>query len=258
MSVFNDTVDAVITRQRSQEPHSEGWLDRAMLREGFTGTGAGAFTPDGCAVEVYRRLPVGTEPAVIAGSAHTGASILELGCGAGRVTHPLVDLGYAVTAVDESAEMLAQIRGARTVRSSIEDLDLGRRFDVVLLGSFLIHAPEEATARRLLGACLRHAAAGGIVLLQREGEGWHEDLPRVRDLPDGGTVRVLSSDEIRPGVRSVLVEYEFPDARWTHTFLSRPLTTPAFDELLAAEGLTVDAYLTEDRTWVRCLPLHAG
>jgi SAM-dependent methyltransferase len=53
----------------------------------------------------------------------SGASILELGSGAGRVTHPLVELGYAVTAVDESAEMLARVRGARTVRSTIERLD---------------------------------------------------------------------------------------------------------------------------------------
>ncbi|NUT35272.1 MAG: class I SAM-dependent methyltransferase [Hamadaea sp.] len=227
-----------------------------MSREGFTGTGAGAFTPDGCAVEVWRRLPVGTEPQVIAASVPPGASILELGCGAGRVTHPLVDLGYAVTAVDESAQMLAQIRGARTVQASIEGLDLEQTFDAVLLGSFLVHNPDGATARRLLATCVRHVAPGGVVLLQREGVGWHEDLPRVRDLPDAGTVRVLSSDEVRPGVRSVLVEYEFPDARWTHTFQSRPLDDAAFDALLAAEGLVADAYLTDDRTWVRCVPIH--
>ncbi|NEE16204.1 class I SAM-dependent methyltransferase, partial [Streptomyces sp. SID7499] len=75
---------------------------------------------------------------VIAGVAPAGASILELGCGAGRVTHPLVRRGFSVTAVDESPEMLEEIVGARRVRSPIESLDLGgERFDVVLLGSFL-------------------------------------------------------------------------------------------------------------------------
>ncbi len=45
-------------------------------------------------------------------AAGAGASILELGCGAGRVTHPLVALGHPVVAVDESPEMLAHVRGA--------------------------------------------------------------------------------------------------------------------------------------------------
>ncbi|MGX1482605.1 cyclopropane fatty-acyl-phospholipid synthase-like methyltransferase [Streptomyces griseus] len=51
-----------------------------------------------------------------------GASILELGCGAGRVTHPLVARGFEVTAVDESPGMLERVRGARTVLSPIETL----------------------------------------------------------------------------------------------------------------------------------------
>ncbi len=36
------------------------------MREGYEGTGPGAITPDGCAVELYARLPVGSEPEVIA------------------------------------------------------------------------------------------------------------------------------------------------------------------------------------------------
>jgi len=67
-------------------------------------------------------------------------------------------------------------------------------------------------------------------------------------------VRVTRSDEVRPGVRSVHVEYDFPDARWTHTFLSRPLSREAFEALVAEAGMTVDAYLNADMTWVRCLP----
>ncbi|MGQ4411580.1 SAM-dependent methyltransferase, partial [[Kitasatospora] papulosa] len=56
-----------------------------LVREGYTGTGPGSITPDGCAVELYARLSVGTEPEVIASVLRPGASILELGCGAGRV-----------------------------------------------------------------------------------------------------------------------------------------------------------------------------
>ncbi len=93
-------------------------MSASPVREGYAGTGPGAITPDGCAVELYRRLAVGAEPDVIASVAPPGASIPELGCGAGRVTHPLVGRGFAVTAVDESAEMLAHIVGARSCRGS--------------------------------------------------------------------------------------------------------------------------------------------
>ncbi|WP_031186860.1 class I SAM-dependent methyltransferase, partial [Streptomyces sp. NRRL S-1896] len=102
--------------------------------------------------------------------APAGGSILELGCGAGRVTHPLVRRGFAVTAVDESPEMLEQIVGARTVRSPIESLHLGdERFDVVLLGSFLVHAGEHRVRDAMLRVCRAHVRDDGIVLIQREG-----------------------------------------------------------------------------------------
>ena len=67
---------------------------------------------------------------------------------------------------------------------------------------------------------------------------------------------MVSSDPAGPGVRSVHVEYVFPDARWTQTFLSCPLTTEAFELALAEAGLAVDAYLTDDRSWVRAVPVN--
>ena len=70
------------------------------MREGYEGTGTGAITPDGCAVEVYTRLPIGPEPDIIAAAVPAGAHILELGSGVGRMTHPLLERGFTVTAVD--------------------------------------------------------------------------------------------------------------------------------------------------------------
>lgn len=96
------------------------------MREGYQGTGPGAITPDGCAVELYARLSVGSEPDIIAAAVPAGAHILELGCGVGRVTHPLLERGFTVTAVDESPEMLERVHGARTICSPIEQLETGR------------------------------------------------------------------------------------------------------------------------------------
>lgn len=226
-------------------------------REGYDGTGPGAITPDGCAVEMYERLPIRDEVEVIAGAVPPGASLLELGCGVGRMTHPLVEQGFRVTAVDESAPMLERIRGARTALSPIERLDLGERFDVVLLASFLVHATASPSAGACWRPAHRHVAPDGCVLVQREGEDWHTDVPRERTLGENGLVRVESATPLGDGVNRVHVVYEFPDARWTQTFLSRPMDRPEFERSLAEAGLTVDSYLTADRTWVRARPTGA-
>jgi SAM-dependent methyltransferase len=223
------------------------------MRAGYEGTGPGAITPDGCAVELYSRLPVGGEPDVIAAAVPEGASILELGSGAGRMTHALLERGFTVTAVDESAPMLEHVRGARTICSPIEELDLGETFDMVLLASFLVHTGDAEVRRGMLRTCARHVARGGCVLIQREGEGYHENVPRERRDPSGFTVRIASSEPVGDGVNSVRAEYEFPDAVWTQTFRARPLTEEQFEEALQEAGLMVDRTLTEDRMWVRAV-----
>src|SRR5215469_10475132 len=112
--------------------------------------------PDGSPVELYARLPELGEGEVLASVVPAGASVLELGCGVGRITRQLVRLGYRVTAVDESAEMLARVADAETVQAQIEGLELGRRFDAVLLASNLITAEREQR-RAFLETCRRHA-----------------------------------------------------------------------------------------------------
>ncbi|MDL5200939.1 class I SAM-dependent methyltransferase [Streptomyces sp. ALI-76-A] len=223
-------------------------------RTGHKGTGPGAITPDGCAVEFYSRLPAGPEPDIITAAVPAGALVLELGSGVGRMTHPLLERGFRVTAVDESPEMLERVRGARTIRSPIEDLHLGETFDVVLLASFLVHSGDVRVRQGLLAACSRHVARDGCVLIQREGEDYHTNVPRERVDPSGFIVRVASSEPLGDGVNEVRAEYEFPDATWTQTFRARPLTTQQFEDALAEAGLEVDRYLTEDRTWVRAVP----
>ncbi|WP_406098030.1 class I SAM-dependent methyltransferase [Streptomyces sp. NBC_01013] len=230
-------------------------MSERVVREGYSGTGPGAITPDGCAVELYTRLAVGDEPDVIAAAVPAGSSILELGSGAGRVTHPLVARGFDVTAVDESPQMLEQVRGARTVCSPIETLDLGdETFDVVMLASFLVHSGDHRVRDGLLRTCRKHVRDGGVVLIQREGEGYHTELPRERVHPAGYTIRIVSSEPVGDGVHSVRAEYDFEDARWSQTFLARPLSKDQFEGYLESAGLRVDRYLTDDGVWVRAVP----
>jgi SAM-dependent methyltransferase len=223
-------------------------------RPGHVGSGPGEMTPDGCPVDLYLRLPVHEEPEIIAAAVPPPATLLELGCGAGRVTRALVTKGYDVTAVDESAAMLAHVDGAETVCSSIEDLTLHDAFDVVVLGSFLVHAGDPDVRAALLDTCRRHVDFDGYVLIQREGAGWHDQVPRERRI-GAGVSRVVASEDVGGGVRSVQVEYEFPDASWSQTFRSRPLSVAQFEHALKEAGLFVDRYLTPDGTWVAASPL---
>ncbi|MER5524578.1 class I SAM-dependent methyltransferase [Streptomyces sp. NPDC002677] len=224
------------------------------MREGHKGTGPGSMTPDGCAVELYSRLAVGDEPDIIEAAVPAGSHILELGSGVGRMTHPLLERGFTVTAVDESGEMLERVRGARTIRGSIEGLDLGEKFDVVMLASFLVNTGDVEVRQGMLRTCAAHVADGGCVLIQREGADYHSNVPRERVHPSGYTVRIVSVEPVADGVNSVRAEYEFPDAAWTQTFLARPLTEEQFEAALAEAGLQVTEYLTEDRVWVRAVP----
>jgi SAM-dependent methyltransferase len=225
----------------------------ADRRPGYDGTGPGEITPDGCAVDLYARLPPGDEPDIIVAAVPPPAKLLELGCGAGRITRELLARGYDVTAVDESAAMLARVDGATKVRSSIEDLVLPGTFDVVVLGSFLVHAGDSAVRSALLATCHRHVDYDGHVLIQREGADWHNHVPRERPIGDG-VARIVSSEVVGDGVRAVRAEYEFPDGHWTQTFLSRPLTVAQFEQALSEAGLFVERYLTPDGTWVAASP----
>jgi SAM-dependent methyltransferase len=230
---------------------------KVKMREGYQGTGPGAITPDGCAVELYARLPIGEEPDIVAAAVPPGAHILELGSGVGRMTHPLLERGFTVTAVDESAEMLERVRGTRTICSPIEALELEETFDVVMLASFLVHAGDAELRRGFLRTCARHMADDGCVLIQREGEDYHTRVPRERVDPRGFTIRIVSSQPVGDGVHSVRAEYEFPDATWTQTFRARPMSREQFEEALGEAGLRVDRYLTEDRIWARAVRADA-
>lgn len=228
-----------------------------VIREGYSGSGPGAITPDGCAVDLYARLTAGAEPDIIAAAIPAGSSLLELGCGAGRVTRPLAERGFAVTAVDESADMLAHvagIAGVRTVRSPIETLELDESFDAVTLASFLVHNAERGVADGMLRACRRHVRDGGHVLVQREAADLYSNVPRERVDPSGYTMRVASVTPVGDGVNAVHVEYIWPDATWTQTFRSRQLSTEEFEALLTRAGLVVDRYLTEDEVWLLARP----
>jgi len=222
------------------------------------GTGPGTITPDGCSVELYSLLPPMGEPGIIHAAIPAAAGILELGAGAGRVTHPLVGLGHPVVAVDESAEMLAWVRGAETVRAEIQNLRLRRRFDVVLLASFLVNVPDRALRGRFLTACRDHVRDRGCVLVQRHSPGWFDKVAEGERVTGGIVFRLRDLRRPGPGLVAVTAEYQVGERVWTQTFTAERLDNQALEAALAEAGLAVDAYLTSDGSWVRAVPVSRG
>lgn len=224
------------------------------MTEAPRGTGPGVITPDGCAVEFYARLTAAGEPAIVHDVVRAGASILELGCGTGRITHPLVALGHPVVAVDESPDMLAYVHGAETVCARIENLALGRRFDAVLLASHLINA-DTMTRTAFLAACRRHVADDGAVIVQQFAPSWFAAAAENESTRDGIIFRLRDVSRPAPNMVRATVEYVDGSRRWTQTFTATRLDETELAAALAGAGLRLDRYLTEDHAWLRAVPL---
>jgi SAM-dependent methyltransferase len=202
--------------------------------------------PDGSPIDVYTRLPELGEGEIVASVLPAGASVLELGCGTGRITRQLVGLGFRVTAVDEAAEMLAHVRDAETVQARIEGVELGRRFDGVLLASNLVNA-EPLQRRAFLETCRRHA---DLVVC--------EGLPLAWSPEDGetalGEVRSrLLVDGVDDGVVRGEVEYEAEGETWRHSFAMRVFADEAeLGAALAEARLRLERRL--DARWFVAVP----
>jgi SAM-dependent methyltransferase len=213
--------------------------------------------PDGSPVDLYVTLPPVGEPELVHASVPTGAEILELGSGAGRITHGLVALGHPVVAVDQSSEMLSHVRGAEKVRADIEGLSLGRTFPVVLLASNLVNTVEDDRRCRFLATCRRHVSDDGVVIVQRldPSATWDEAGSNI------GEVRVRTRDVRREGsLVSATVEYRTGDKVWRHPFTCRILDDAALDEALADAGLLRRRLLDKAPVWVEAVPhsRHGG
>lgn len=211
-------------------------------------TGPGVHTADGCAVDLYRLLAPRGEAEIITAAIPPGCAVLELGAGAGRVTHRLIEFGHAVWAVDASAEMLAAITGATTICAEIAGLDLGRRFASVVLGSHLVNTVGTDSREALLQTCARHVEPDGLVLVEAHAI---SALERFRPGPigiDENGVACTWLDVRRAGtVISATIEYRHGDDVWTHHFSTRILDRRALSKEFARCGLRLERALSE--TW---------
>lgn len=96
-------------------------------------------------------------------------TVLDAGCGTGRVAIELDRRGISVAGVDCDASMLATARrlapGIRWFEEDVTALDLGEEFDVVVMaGNVPLFTPPGTQAALVLGGA-RHVRSGGALVL---------------------------------------------------------------------------------------------
>jgi SAM-dependent methyltransferase len=222
-----------------------------MMR--LVGRGPGDITPDGCAVEFYALLPPMGEAEIVHEAVPGGASILELGCGTGRILRRLTVLGHAVHGVDESPAMLTYLPDLPTTSSKIEELNLGRTFDVVLLASTMINADPDVRSA-FLATCRRHVAPDGLVVFQQSSPSWFESVDESEAVV-GDIRRVIRSAQRSDSRVDVVVDYHVGDRTWTHEFPRYRIGDAELASDLAGAGLRFDRWLTEDHAWFTARPV---
>lgn len=132
-----------------------------------------------------------------------GKSVLELGCGTGRLTIPLALEGFDVTGIDIAESMLvrgrekAAQRGANIdwVHGDVRDFDLSKQFDTVLFpANSLSHLLDNQSIEACLACVRRHLTDDGRFIFQMFNPG----------------CQVLTRD---PNQRFPVAEYEDPAGR---------------------------------------------
>lgn len=200
---------------------------------------SGSVTNDGCPVDVYAALPTFGEPDWIHSVLTPGGSILDLGCGVGRIADPLAQLGHRVVAVDDSEEMLAHVGSAEPVHSRIETLNLAERFDGVLLASRLVNTPDDELRAELLRVTGRHLKRDGLALIEWHPPAWFDQLTigRYPSADLGAVSTSLIVERFDNELLSAQVEYSMGDETWTQFFIARRLSHADLERELSNAGM---------------------
>jgi 2-polyprenyl-3-methyl-5-hydroxy-6-metoxy-1,4-benzoquinol methylase len=95
-------------------------------------------------------------------------SVLDAGCGTGRVAIELARRGIEVVGVDADRSMIDTARArapqATWVHADVATIDLDRQFDVVVMAGNVPLFTPPGTQSALVAGCARHVAPGGALV----------------------------------------------------------------------------------------------
>ena len=215
-----------------------------------SGAAQTTYAPDGSPVEAFAVLPPGPAPELLDAALPPAATVLDLGGGAGRIAHALRAKGHRVTVVDQCQAMLDHVdESVERHLADIEELDLGRSFDAVLLASFLVNTPHEHQRDEFLATCRRHVAPDGAVYLQRLDP---ELVPIAVDAEsEADGVTYAMTDVRHDGDRfAATMAFRTADDAWQHRYEGVVLDDDELAKALAPHHLRIERFLDDQRTWV--------
>jgi SAM-dependent methyltransferase len=216
----------------------------------FSGSGPGVQTRDGCSVELYRQLPYLGELDAVRDYLRAGSTILELGCGTGRLARVLLELGLQPACVDNSAEMLRHLPpGVTAVQSDVEALVLDRKFDAVLLASCLVNHPGDAVRDAFIGCAARHSARGSILLVERHDPEWLSNASAGWSNTAGPAVVHVDQADHEGALTKMRLRYVIGDGSWTQSFQAVALGESDIEDLLRTHGFVPLAWLGARKRW---------
>jgi SAM-dependent methyltransferase len=215
-----------------------------------------AIAPDGSPVAVYLVLPARDEANLIHCALPRTASILDLGCGTGRISQWLAEQGHRIVAVDQSLEMLRHVprhSNIVPIHADIEALTLDWKFDGVVLASYLVNTADQAQRARFLVACRDHVTEHGIVVIQRVD-------PATRWVCGAtsffGSVRVRLVDATLSGcVIRARLEYQIGGQVFEQAIAIEVLDDLALAHELAQAELRFGRWLDPAKTWLVAHPI---
>jgi SAM-dependent methyltransferase len=186
------------------------------------------------------------------------ASVLELGCGTGRLCAKLQELGVQATGVDESPAMLAHLPpGIEGIQGSVETLDLGRRWPAVLLPSHMINHPSQLVRKRLVEAARRHIERRGTFFVKRHSTAW---LSTVQDgrIGESHGVEYHAENVSREGdLVTMTLRYVAFGQSWTQSFTTLALEKDPIEDLLSSCGFGSFKWWGKQELWLSASPSDA-
>lgn len=201
--------------------------------------------PDPNYTELYRRfgyLDINSlKPwSTIARMSSGNASILDLGCGAGRIAIPLHQLGYDVTGVDINIDMLNLAKEfcseLKTVHSSIEHLRLEQQFDGVILASLLLCNCDDLARFKILASAVRHLKIGGWLAFELYNSSW---VKKNGAFTSDTQEIVWESSDPDISVYSGRILYFFDEVHYLQRFTTKIFEDSSLKQYLKSFGLSL-------------------
>ena len=170
--------------------------------------------------------------------------VLDLGCGTGRLANLLVEQGHDVVAVDFSSDMLAYVdRRARPLQADIQSLDLGERFDVVVLASNLVNTGSDTARENFMATCARHVAPGGRVFVEHHPPEWISTIHEHERRTGKVTIR-LQVLRRNGNIYTAIQDYYLGERHWREQFTGAVVDHAMLTALLHRHDLVEHERLT--------------